>query len=568
VGLHWIRLVATDSGSASGSDSIQLRITEQVENLPPTATILEPANNSSFEYGDPVTFEGTGTDPEDGDLQGPALTWTSDLGGSIGSGTSFTISSLSEGFHLITLTVFDSQAAFNQDSITIEITEQHVENLPPNAVLTGPAEAMAQTDVTLDGSGSWDADGTVVRYVFDFGDGTPVQDGSDGTAVHAFQNDGAYTVTLTVYDDDNASGVATHPILITPYQHLPEVVEDSRDRLGSRCTLGFTPDNRPLIAYRNDTHPAVRLAEQQPDGSFIIQTIEGFGLDVGGDAGEQVDLATDSGGTIHLAYLFKDPDGNTSLRYAQGFGSSFDLGLIDQTDDRGEFPLTISMNPATQKPEILYAAQDRSSVKHAVCQGDCTMLSSWTLSTVYTETRGRGASYNRAFPGGFVIQIDGTRHATIGARYEDTGYDDWAEIIYAVHSGSSWDLSESVIDLRIQAYYYDDNDASRMTLDQFGQPLVIHDYGVYHRSAPSDWPLSEVESFGLNYFDIAFDPSLETAYLLNRHSSQIEIIAENERSYWLYESLGPQDEAQPEIQIDLTHQPRACFARDGNIILY
>jgi hypothetical protein len=44
-------------------------------NQPPTATILTPAAGTKFKAGDPISFSGSGSDPEDGSLPASALTW-------------------------------------------------------------------------------------------------------------------------------------------------------------------------------------------------------------------------------------------------------------------------------------------------------------------------------------------------------------------------------------------------------------------------------------------------------------------------------------------------------------
>ena len=89
----------------------------------PTATITSPSDNSSYNQGDTITFSGTGSDPEDGTLTGGSLVWTSSLDGQIGTGTSFTATSLSVGAHTITLTATDSDGATGGDTVTITVNE-------------------------------------------------------------------------------------------------------------------------------------------------------------------------------------------------------------------------------------------------------------------------------------------------------------------------------------------------------------------------------------------------------------------------------------------------------------
>jgi DNA-binding beta-propeller fold protein YncE len=56
----------------------------------------------------------------------------------------------------------------------------------------------------FDASASSDADGTVVGYIWDFGDGAPLQLGRP-TMTHSYAKTGTYTARLTVTDDDGCS---------------------------------------------------------------------------------------------------------------------------------------------------------------------------------------------------------------------------------------------------------------------------------------------------------------------------------------------------------------------------
>ena len=121
VGSHVIILTARDSRGASATKSRTLNITGVV-NQPPVATISAPGSGTSFVQGSVVTFAGSGTDPENGALSGAALTWMSNLDGSIGAGASFTKSTLTVGTHTIVLRAVDPQGASGMSSRTITIT--------------------------------------------------------------------------------------------------------------------------------------------------------------------------------------------------------------------------------------------------------------------------------------------------------------------------------------------------------------------------------------------------------------------------------------------------------------
>ena len=88
-------------------------------NEPPTVTIMSPADGSPFDSGASILFEGTASDPEDGDLTA-GLVWTSNIGGEIGTGGSFS-ATLSDGTHTITAEVTDSGGKPGTDSITITV---------------------------------------------------------------------------------------------------------------------------------------------------------------------------------------------------------------------------------------------------------------------------------------------------------------------------------------------------------------------------------------------------------------------------------------------------------------
>lgn len=89
-------------------------------NTAPSVTISSPSNGASFTEGDNVSFTGSATDAEDGNLSA-SLSWSSSLDGAIGSGASFFTSGLSAGSHTITASVSDSGSASGQDTVSITV---------------------------------------------------------------------------------------------------------------------------------------------------------------------------------------------------------------------------------------------------------------------------------------------------------------------------------------------------------------------------------------------------------------------------------------------------------------
>lgn len=87
---------------------------------PPTVSISSPNDGASFDSGESVSFSGSASDDEDGNLTA-SLVWTSDLDGQIGAGGSFN-TVLSDGTHVITASVTDSAAQGGSDSVTITVS--------------------------------------------------------------------------------------------------------------------------------------------------------------------------------------------------------------------------------------------------------------------------------------------------------------------------------------------------------------------------------------------------------------------------------------------------------------
>lgn len=88
-------------------------------NSPPTVTIQNPADGSTFNSGDTINFAGIASDPENDDLTA-SLVWNSSIDGPIGTGGSFS-RTLSNGNHVITAFVTDSNGASGTDSVSITV---------------------------------------------------------------------------------------------------------------------------------------------------------------------------------------------------------------------------------------------------------------------------------------------------------------------------------------------------------------------------------------------------------------------------------------------------------------
>ena len=125
----------------------------------PVVSITAPADASTFAIGDAITFSGTASDTEDGNLRA-SLSWESDLDDAIGSGGSFTTGSLSAGTHTIIGSVVDSDSQTGTAQITLTIAEPSLGN--PPVANDDSITTSEETLVTIDVAGNdTDIDGNL-----------------------------------------------------------------------------------------------------------------------------------------------------------------------------------------------------------------------------------------------------------------------------------------------------------------------------------------------------------------------------------------------------------------------
>ncbi|WDF34269.1 PKD domain-containing protein [Arthrobacter agilis] len=83
-------------------------------------------------------------------------------------------------------------------------------NAPPTAAFSSSVSGL---EVSVDGSGSKDEDGTIASYAWDFGGGATA---TGPTAKHTYAAAGTYSVRLTVTDDDGATNSTTKTVTVAP----------------------------------------------------------------------------------------------------------------------------------------------------------------------------------------------------------------------------------------------------------------------------------------------------------------------------------------------------------------
>ncbi|NIN33952.1 MAG: PKD domain-containing protein, partial [Gammaproteobacteria bacterium] len=192
-GNYTVTLTVTDDDGATDSVSA----TKTVLNKSPVASFTESA--ATVYTGNSINFNASDSYDPDGNI----INYLWDFGD--GSNTTGEVASHSytdDGNYTVTLTVTDDDGA--ADSATSLKT---VLNRSPVATFTESSETVYTSEtITFNASNSYDPDGTVVGYFWNFGDGT---NATGETASHSYTDDGNYTITLTVTDDDGATATST-----------------------------------------------------------------------------------------------------------------------------------------------------------------------------------------------------------------------------------------------------------------------------------------------------------------------------------------------------------------------
>ncbi len=154
-------------------------------------------------------------------------------------------------------------------------------NTPPVCDIqpVGPIAIDLGAGIQFDGSGSFDPDGTIDRFDWDFGDGTSISDGPD-MVNHTYTSGGPFTVRLTVSDDDSRSRSCTTNVFVNTRPECSVVVQgtnmgDVGDTFTIDASGSFDPDGGNIVRYDWDFGDGTML----PNGGPIVQhTYNAFGV--------------------------------------------------------------------------------------------------------------------------------------------------------------------------------------------------------------------------------------------------------------------------------------------------
>ena len=173
--------------------------TDGDDNLPPVVQFGFACDETS------CSFDAGGSTDPDGTISG--YTWSFGDGSS-GSGVQPGHDYSAPGSYSVRLVVEDDEGA----TASVErLVNTSAHNETPMAAYSFSCDA---TLCTFDAGLSSDSDGQIVTYAWTFGDNSGTQ-GSNSVVQHEFAQDGSYLITLTVWDDQDASSQSQSMITVT-----------------------------------------------------------------------------------------------------------------------------------------------------------------------------------------------------------------------------------------------------------------------------------------------------------------------------------------------------------------
>ena len=242
-GLYTFQLTVTDNSGATGN--AQVKITVSAAILPPVAnaganqTITLPVNSVTLDGSSSIAPSGSITGYSWNQVSGPAS-------GNIANPASVTttVTGLVQGTYIFKLIVTDNHGTTGSDSVIITVNP--AVNKPPVAN-AGPSQSinMPVNSATLDGSKSYDPDGTIASYSWSEVSGpstATITNGNTASPAVSGLQAGQYVFQLTVTDNSGATATAQVKITETATLNQSPVANAGLNQTITQPTNSITLD--------------------------------------------------------------------------------------------------------------------------------------------------------------------------------------------------------------------------------------------------------------------------------------------------------------------------------------
>ena len=201
-----------------------------------------------------------------------------------------------------------------------------VTSYPVAAFTATPTSGNPPLLVSFDASASYDPDGQITSYAWDFGNGSQ---GSGIQTSHTYTVKGTYAVTLTVTDDEQQASSASQTITVG----TPPV---------AKFTATPTSGKSPLLVFFNASE------SYDPDGSIVSYTWD-FGDGTFG-SGVSVDHTYTQLATRTAILTVKDNEGLEASASVDIHITSSPVAKFKHSPKKGRPPLKVNFDASSSKP--------------------------------------------------------------------------------------------------------------------------------------------------------------------------------------------------------------------------
>ena len=399
-GLFQVRLTVTDDRGAT--DSVTRSISVQQRNQAPIARFsISPTDP---QVGQPVTFDGRNSSDPDGQIASYA--WDFDGDGRIDASDPVVQRSFNQAASFtVTLTVTDDRG--RQDSLSQTINVRPSNRAPIAQFNVQPLDPRVDEQITFDASNSFDPDGQITRYKWDFGDGASA---FGRTVTHRYRSSGPVTVTLTVTDDLGSTSSSTQQLRVRAGANQAPVVNFQMAPSNPRVNEQVTFDASNSF---------------DPDGQ-ITRYEWSFG-DNSSATGRTVTHSYRSSGSFSVTLRVFDNQGSSSFTTQSVFVQAVpnqtpvaSFNVSTATPDVGE-PVTFSstaFDPDGSIVQTQWAFGDGAGAQGRRVQHAYSRSGTFTATLTVTDNRGATASVSRQIevgaqlpsePGFYVDALDDSR---------------------------------------------------------------------------------------------------------------------------------------------------------------
>jgi len=213
-----------------------------------------------------VTFDATASQDEDGRIA--AYTW--DFGdGSTGGGAMTNHVYSQRGEFIASLTVTDDDGLTGSASTSIYVSDPPVARFSMN-----PETGVAPLRVRFDASASSDPDGTISKYVWDFGDN---QNAQGRIVEHTYPEAGEYVITLEVADNFGISHITSRTLRVMrvyPPQNVSYVFRENRNLFSREYLYEVQWAENPLNQQYGIQVTRYKIYRRVKGGDFsLVETV-------------------------------------------------------------------------------------------------------------------------------------------------------------------------------------------------------------------------------------------------------------------------------------------------------